>query len=276
MKLSFATLGCPKWTLEQIASNAKAMGFDGVELRGAPGEHIGPEEIAAERARIRKLFESNGIQIAAIMGYSSFTMDDPAKLKESIRQAQCFLDTAKDIGCPTLRLFGGVFSKQLDEKGNLARVAEGVRRVAGHAEKTGVNVALETHDDWTHGARLKALLDSVGSPKVGACWDVANGYFDEPPETTCAALGNRLFHVHFKDAAMVDGKIRSKMPGTGQLDLKRLLSLIVGTGYDRYLSFEWEKKWEPNLEEPEVAFPVYVKLTRQLLKELPKRKGRKS
>ena len=34
MKLSFATLGCPKWTLEQIAANAKAMGFDGVELRG--------------------------------------------------------------------------------------------------------------------------------------------------------------------------------------------------------------------------------------------------
>jgi sugar phosphate isomerase/epimerase len=276
MKLSFATLGCPKWTLEQIATNAKAMGFDGVELRGAPGEHIGPEETPAERARIRKLFESKGIQIAAIMGYSSFTMDDPAKFQESIRQAQCFLDTAKDIGCPTLRLFGGVFSKQLDEKGNMARVAEGVRRVAGHAEKTGVNVALETHDDWIKGERLKALLDSVGSLKVGACWDVANGYFDEAPETTCAAIGNRLFHVHFKDAAKEEGKIHSKMPGTGQLDLKRVLALIAGTGYDRYLSFEWEKKWEPNLEEPEVAFPVYVRLTRKLLKELPKRKVRKS
>jgi sugar phosphate isomerase/epimerase len=275
MKLSFATLGCPKWTLEQIAANAKTMGFDGVELRGAPGEHIGPEETPAERARIRKLFESNGIQIAAIMGYSSFTMDDPAKLKESIRQAQCFLDTAKDIGCPTLRLFGGVFSKQLDEKGNLARVAEGVKRVAGHAEKTGINIALETHDDWTNGARLKALIDLIGSPRVGACWDVANGYFTEKPEVTCAAIGKCLKHIHFKDAAMVDGRVRSKLPGTGQVDMKKLLTLIVGTGYDRFLSFEWEKKWEPELEEPEVAFPTYVKLVRKLEKEVAKGKGRK-
>jgi sugar phosphate isomerase/epimerase len=276
MKLSFATLGCPKWTLEQIAANAKAMGYDGVELRGVAGEHIGPEETPAERARIRKLFESHGIEIAAIMGYSSFTMDDPAKLKESIRVAQCFLETARDIGCPTLRLFGGVFSKQLDEKGNMARAAEGVRRVAGHAERTGVNIALETHDDWTSGERLKALIASVGSPRVGACWDVANGYFGEPPERTCAALRDCLVHVHFKDAAMVDGKIKSKLPGTGQLDLKKLLSLITGAGYDRYLSFEWEKKWEPDLEEPEIAFPRYVKLTRGLMGELKKKKARKS
>ncbi len=276
MKLSFATLGCPKWTLEQIAANAKAMGFDGVELRGVAGEHIGPEETPAERQRIRKLFDSHGIQIAAIMGYSSFTMDDPAKLKESIRLAQCFLETAKDIGCPTLRLFGGVFSKQLDEKGNMARVAEGVKRLAGHAEKTGVNIALETHDDWTKGARLKALITSVGSPRVGACWDAANGYFSEAPEVTCAALRDCLVHVHFKDAAMVDGKIKSKLPGTGQLDLKKLLSLILGTGYDRYLSFEWEKKWEPDLEEPEIAFPTYVKLTRKLLNEAAKEKAKKA
>jgi sugar phosphate isomerase/epimerase len=276
MKLSFATLGCPKWTLEQIVANAKAMGFDGVELRGVAGEHIGPEETPAERARIRKLFESRGIQIAAIMGYSSFTMDDPSKLKESIRLAQCFLETARDIGCPTLRLFGGVFSKQLDEKGNLARAAEGVRRVADHAERTGVSIALETHDDWTNGERLKALITAVGSPRVGACWDVANGYFGEPPEKTCAALRDCLVHVHFKDAAMVDGKIKSKLPGTGQLDLKKLFSLITGTGYDRYLSFEWEKKWEPDLEEPEIAFPRYVKLTRGLMSELKKKKARKS
>jgi sugar phosphate isomerase/epimerase len=203
-------------------------------------------------------------------------MDDPAKLKEGIRLAQCFLETAKDIGCPTLRLFGGVFSKQLDEKANMARVAEGVKRVAGAAERTGVNIALETHDDWTNGARLKALITSVGSPRVGACWDAANGYFSEPPEVTCAALRDCLMHVHFKDAAMVDGKIKSKLPGTGQLDLKKLLSLIIGTGYDRYLSFEWEKKWEPDLEEPEVAFPVYVKLTRNLLKEATKGKAKKA
>jgi hypothetical protein len=34
------------------------------------------------------------------------------------------------------------------------------------------------------------------------------------------------------------------------------------------VSFEWEKKWEPSLEEPEVALPVNMKLITGLMKEL--------
>ena len=64
MKLSFATLGCPNWTLEQIAANAQTMGYDGVELRGVAGEHIGADEPPAERVRIRRLFEAHGVAFA--------------------------------------------------------------------------------------------------------------------------------------------------------------------------------------------------------------------
>ena len=34
MKLSFTTLGCPKWDLHTICDNAKAYGFDGIDFRG--------------------------------------------------------------------------------------------------------------------------------------------------------------------------------------------------------------------------------------------------
>ena len=75
---------------------------------------------------------------------------------------------------------------------------------------------------------------------------------------------------------MVDGKIKSKLPGTGQLDLKKLLSLILGTGYDRYLSFEWEKKWEPDLEEPEIAFPTLRQAHPQAAERSGEGKGEES
>ena len=38
MKLGFSSLVCPGWSLESIVTNAAAMGFDGVELRGIRGE----------------------------------------------------------------------------------------------------------------------------------------------------------------------------------------------------------------------------------------------
>ena len=84
MKLSFATLGCPGWTLEQIARNVQSLGFDGVDLRGIAGEHIGPNEPPQERKRIRKLFESAGVEICGIMGYSKFTTDEPANRDANI------------------------------------------------------------------------------------------------------------------------------------------------------------------------------------------------
>jgi hypothetical protein len=35
-------------------------------------------------------------------------------------------------------------------------------------------------------------------------------------------------------------------------------------GYQGYYSFEWEKLWHPELEEPEVALPAYVSAMRYI------------
>ena len=50
MKLGFSTLGCPDWSLGQIASNAKNYGYDGVELRvHQDHNHIWPERRGSPR-----------------------------------------------------------------------------------------------------------------------------------------------------------------------------------------------------------------------------------
>jgi sugar phosphate isomerase/epimerase len=269
MKLSFATLGCPKWTIEQVAANAAKIGFDGVELRGIAGEHIGPEETPDRRREIRAMFEKAGVRILAIMGYSSFTVEDPKAREDNIRIACQFVQTARDIGCPVLRVFGGKLPEGAGRDAMIARVIEGLKRVGAEAEAAGVSVALETHDDWCVGANLRRVLDGVGSPAVGACWDVANSHFTEPAEQTYAAIGPFVRHVHFKDARrMPDGKVRSILPGQGEVPLQKVLKILHTGGYAATLSFEWEKKWEPELEEPEVAFPHYLRFTRNLMETI--------
>jgi sugar phosphate isomerase/epimerase len=266
MKLSFATLGCPNWTLEQIAANAQTMGYDGVELRGTPGEHIGPEESPAACARIRELFASHGVAITAIMGYTRFTVTDPAARAAGRAALEKFIDVAQAIGCPVIRVFGGQL-EGADLAANIGRVVEALKPLADKAQRSGVRLALETHDDWCVGANARAILDGIGSPAVGMCWDVANSFFVEPLATTFDAIRGRIAHVHFKDAARENGKVHSKLPGTGQVDLRQALHLLRSDGYAGYLSFEWEKKWEPLLEEPEIAFPHYAAFTRAILAE---------
>jgi hypothetical protein len=51
------------------------------------------------------------------------------------------------------------------------------------------------------------------------------------------------------------------------------LKLLKQGGYDGWLSFEWEKKREPDLQEPEVAFPHYVKYAKELMSKAGVKQG---
>jgi hypothetical protein len=41
--------------------------------------------------------------------------------------------------------------------------------------------------------------------------------------------------------------------------------VLAKNGYKGYYCFEWEKRWHPEVEEPEVAFPHYAKTMRDYL-----------
>jgi len=47
-------------------------------------------------------------------------------------------------------------------------------------------------------------------------------------------------------------------PGTGELPLAESIHLLKENGYDGWLLFEHEKRWHPNLPEPEEIFPQFV------------------
>lgn len=267
MKLSFATLGCPNWNLDKIAAQARALGFEGVELRGHPGEHIGANETPESRAAIRHLFRTQGVEIAAIMGYSNFAGGDEAARQQAVESAMAMVKLAADVGCPVLRVFGGKIAEGASREDGICRVVAGLKAVGVVAQGFGVKLALETHDDWCVGAFLAEVLDRVNSPAVGACWDVGNSFFFEPADKTFAAIGSRVYHVHFKDAAKTEKGVHGVLPGAGQVDLRRAMRLLRDGGYPGYLSFEWEKKWEPALAEPEVAFPHYATFVRAMMKE---------
>ena len=268
MKLSFCTLGCPSWTIPQIVENAAKMGYHGVELRGIANEHIGPDESPESRADIKKRFADKGIEVACIMAYSRFAIANEAERQTQIDIAYKMLDLARDIGCGRVRFFGGM-KGDLTLDAAIGYAAEGLKKVAEHAQKVGVQAVLETHDDWCIGANAARLVREVNSPNFGICWDYCNSFFFEPTRDTYAAIKPFVKHVHTKDAFRdAAGKIHACLPGKGQVDSKLALSLLKDAGYTGWLSFEWEKKWEPHLEEPEIALPVNVKLLTGLMNEL--------
>lgn len=61
MKTAFSTLGCPKWSFNEILSTAIDLGFNGIEFRGVEKEIYTPkvkeflkENIAETKSRLEK------------------------------------------------------------------------------------------------------------------------------------------------------------------------------------------------------------------------------
>jgi len=76
----------------------------------------------------------------------------------------------------------------------------------------------------------------------------------EDPEEVYRQLKPYIDHVHVKDATYINKKLTHKLLGRGDVPLAKALDALQKGGYRGYYSFEWEKMWAPEIEEPEVAF----------------------
>jgi sugar phosphate isomerase/epimerase len=50
--------------------------------------------------------------------------------------------------------------------------------------------------------------------------------------------------------------------GEGDIPVEEGLRSLDTIGYDGCISVEWEKKWHPEIAEPEIAFPQYMRVLR--------------
>ena len=63
---------------------------------------------------------------------------------------------------------------------------------------------------------------------------------------------------HLKDSVPAGSDRRYVLTGTGEVPVARQVTTLAHGGYRGYYCFEWEKRWHPEIEEPEVAFAQFA------------------
>jgi fatty-acyl-CoA synthase len=187
-------------------------------------------------------------------GLPAVALDTSIRLASaSADDVRPLLDLAAEWRCPLIRVFGGEVAFDA-----MARL---LAAVAPDAERLGVGIAVETHDALSHARDVADLLARVESQAVGALWDVLHTHrMGETPEAALELVGDRLLHVHVKDGRpRPDGSDwELVLLGEGTVPLRRTLDALASRGYRGWLSVEWEKKWHPEIPEPEVALPQHA------------------
>ncbi len=103
-------------------------------------------------------------------------------------------------------------------------------------------------------------------------WDAHHTFVagKEQPEDTVRQLGRYIRHTHLKDSvpAGPDGTDRRYvLTGTGDVPVRRQVEALAHSGYRGFYSFEWEKRWHPEIEEPEVAFAQFATVAAGYLRQ---------
>jgi sugar phosphate isomerase/epimerase len=270
LPIGFSTLGCPAWDWLKILNFARQYGFSAVELRGLEGTMelpARPEFSPANLAQSKNDVASRGLQVACVSSSAQMHDADPQKHDQQLADARHFIDLASTLGAPYVRVFGNNFVGPRDQV--VERVGTSLRQLGEYAGPRGVAVLIESHGDFIDSPTLRALFEKANSTHVGLLWDAHHTFVSgkEEPEFTVAQLGKYIRHTHLKDSRPQGSDIRYVLTGRGTVPVKRQVEALVRTGYRGYYSFEWEKVWHPEIEDPEIAIADYARVVSQYLKE---------
>ena len=264
--LAFSTLACPGMSLTDAVALGRSAGYEGVELRLIDGELIDPGMPAAERARVKEIVGRAGLPVISVDSSIKLTDDDPGP------QLASFLELASDWQAPMVRVFGGDLpDADPDRRDRLTAAARVLEAAVPAAERLGVRIGVETHDAFSASAVLAELLALVSSPVVGAVWDSHHPYrMGESPRQVWDNIGPRVLLAQVKEARadpMRKDGWQLVLLGEGEVPVREMLGLLADGGYPGWVSVEWEKRWHPEIEPPEVALPQHLAVLRPWINE---------
>ena len=266
--ISFSTLACPEWTLEQAAAIASSSGYDGIELRFVENEDSLwklPVFSGGQLPSTKRMLQDRGLVISCVDTSCRFHFPDPKERQRWIEEGVRMADLAATLEAPGIRVFGDTI--QLGATRDMTRtwIAESIRCLAERIAPTGVEVWLETHGDFAGAAETASILSEVGHPKAGVLWDPGNCYIEskEGPQEGAGRLGKSIRHMHFKDLLIEQNRWTPVLTGKGNFALQEVRAALREIAYQGFASFEWEKKWHPEIPDASVALPHFARWWRE-------------
>jgi sugar phosphate isomerase/epimerase len=263
-KFGFSTIGCPDYSIDQIVQLSTETGLKGVEIRFVRGttDLASLPEFSPEGLKeTRRKFDDAGVTVVAIDTSVRMNSLDPATRAQNLELAKRNLDIALALGAAHLRVFGGAIPENQTEDETREAIAAGLSEVAELTWAAGVESLLETHDSYSTSASILGLYDAGASDRLGILWDSLHTFrHGETADETWSQLGPRVRHVHVKDSTQAtEDSFDFALTGEGILPIPHILDVLRDGGYDRYVHFEWEKGWHPEILEPEVAIPHFAR-----------------
>jgi sugar phosphate isomerase/epimerase len=291
VKLAVSTYSLGRWrsengkTLEDTIDWIAEQGVPAVEFSGLDEKaKDNPRKRAAE---LRKHAEKRGLAIAGYSVGGEFLRPAAAQ-REMVEQTKREVDVAAELGVKNMRHdvsrgFGDN-AKGLDIPKTFAAalkvIVPAVREVTEYGASKGVKTSLENHGFYMQASeRVEKLIKAVDHENYGLTLDMGNFLcVNEDPVKAVKRVAKYAIMAHVKDFHIKPKKqrpptgwfdtptpiaLRGAIVGHGEIDVPAELKILKRTGYDYYLSLEFE-----GMEEPAFAVKTGLEYLREQLKAI--------
>lgn len=215
--------------------------------------------------RIGKSSVRTGVPISGICMGAKFVFVDAAERRAQIEQVKRHIELCNQLEVGLLRHDVVLWSHRLASAAQFEdvfpAVVESCQEIADFAAAQGVTTSVEDHGFFMNGTgRVQRLLHAVNRPNFKFTVDVGNFLCvdEDAVVATRASLADASF-VHLKDFYVrrtspgpgwletLGGQfIRGSVFGFGDLATRMILEAVVASGYDGFVSLEYEGN-EPTL-----------------------------
>jgi len=230
----------------QIVGNA---GYEGIEIAAFTLVKEGVQDIApAELKEMVSIMKNSGLECVGLHWLLApppkrlhFTTSDVVIRQKTVAYLDELIDFCGDLG-GTYMIFGS--PKQRNTMGTSVEeakkyFAEGLARVADHAEERGVKILIEplgkrTTDVVNTLAEALALAKQINHPAIQIMFDFNNTVDEtEPFDVLLKKYFNHIYHVHVQE-------IGGKHLGTGNAvnDYVKAFQTLKDLKYDKWVSLE--------------------------------------
>lgn len=255
MRFSFSTNAFIRHTVLEAIDSIAAAGYDGVELL-ADIPHLYVHTLrASDIKKLRASLVKNRLAVSninanTVRGYyengTAEPMFEPCLTDpdQDIRQwridytKKC-IDLACVLDCPNVSVTSGPIQPESTPEEGIEALKKALREIMAHAETKKVKIGLEYEPGLLieSSSELSCLINEIGSDYLGANLDMGHSHvLGEDPEFTVKLLKDRIFHVHIED--IKDRKHFHLIPGTGDMDFKKLLALFEKSSYSGFITVE--------------------------------------
>lgn len=259
----------------EVIDFAKSIGCEHIEFVPFHTPFVLEKENRIDEAYIDSVRNKCTLSCLDISTYSvnaDLISEDLEIRKSEISRVKLHIDAAERLGLKWMRHDIASFRRPFEyntpenfEK-SFPLMLDGIRELYEYADKKGITTTLENHGFFCNGAdRIIRLINASGCPNLKMTLDVGNFIcVDEDPVAAVKKCLPYAAIIHFKDFYVrkkdrlpgqtemfncnngswfetLSGKmLRGSILGQGDLDIPTIVQMIKDSGFDGYLSLEFE------------------------------------